>query len=279
MEKLRIFLYQSLMSFSVFSFFSLVLLGSNQVQGAEPIQFVYAAENKEVFPYFIGNGHEIPKNKPGTRIEAIQLLDEKVDQIKITYERLPWKRCLLELESGRVDGLIASFKVERLKYGEYPTKNRKLDESKYSHSLSYCAYSQSNAQYSWNGEKFSNAKGMVFAVPRGYSIIEALKKEGIQVNEVDGIDQAVSMFRLYRVDGIAAPCLTADAEFERQKVDKEQFVKLSPPLVTKNYYLMLSKQFVTKHPKLSTKIWRISNKVAINNYPSIVKKYITVQHN
>ena len=105
------------------------------------------------------------------------------------------------------------------------------------------------------------------------------KKEGIQVNEIDGIDQAVSMFRLYRVDGIAAPCLTADAEFERQKVDKEQFVKLAPPLVTKNYYLMLSKQFVTKHPKLSTKIWRISNKVAINNYPSIVKKYITVQHN
>jgi len=34
-----------------------------------------------------------------------------------------------------------------------------------------------------------------------------------------------------------------------------------------------SKQFVKKHPKLSAKIWRVSNEVAIKHYPSIAKKY------
>ena len=60
------------------------------------------------------NSSRIPEN-PGVAVEMIKLLESKIPNLKITLIRRPWKRCMLILKAGIVEGIFnANFKPERL---------------------------------------------------------------------------------------------------------------------------------------------------------------------
>ncbi len=75
----------------------LVLLFTGIAQ-AQTITFV--CEDKQDFPTIMGNTAEVAETKPGMGVEAIRMLGKKMG-VTIVLKRLPWKRCLNELESGK----------------------------------------------------------------------------------------------------------------------------------------------------------------------------------
>ncbi|MDM8517391.1 hypothetical protein QUF76_14430 [Desulfobacterales bacterium HSG16] len=90
------------------------------------VQMVISYEDKEQPPYYMGNSETILE-KPGVAVEMIQILEKKIDGLKITLRRTPWKRCTFELGTNSVDGIFnASYKKKRLKIGWYPTTDKTL---------------------------------------------------------------------------------------------------------------------------------------------------------
>lgn len=60
------------------------------------------------------------------------------------------------------------------------------------------------------------------------------------------------------------------------KIAPEKFkriVKVTPPIKTKPYYLMLSHQFVKKHPQLAEKIWDTIEIIRESQFDRISAKY------
>ncbi len=45
---------------------------------AEKPEFIFAFEDIEGFPAYLGNGHEIPDENPGIDIEVLRLVEQRV---------------------------------------------------------------------------------------------------------------------------------------------------------------------------------------------------------
>lgn len=92
---------------------------------AQLITFHLAYEDKDSADHTV-SGTAIPQN-PGIMVEMIRLIETRVPNLRITFSRKPWARCLAELESGDVDAIFSSsFKPERMKIGVYPMKDERL---------------------------------------------------------------------------------------------------------------------------------------------------------
>jgi polar amino acid transport system substrate-binding protein len=251
--------------------FFLVLIASSAF-AAEVKEVRFMCENIEQFPVYIGNSDIVDWNKPGAGIECVKMLESKLG-IKVTVERAPWKRVLdVELKNGTIDGAFsASYKKERETLGAYPMKDGKVDKTRRFHSDTYVFYKLKDANFSWDGKKVSNLKGMVGA-PNGYSVIDDLKSLGISVEESNGTPMDFRKLAAGRVGAVAALELTADLLLKKHPDLNKVIVKVATPIVSKDYYVMLSNQFVKSNPALADKIWNALGKMRENEFPKLVKE-------
>lgn len=241
---------------------------------AKPIVFNAYYENREQPPYYLGNSDEIPMN-PGVAVEMIQSLEDKISNFRINLTRAPWKRCKNNLENGSTDGIFnASFKKKRLKIGLYPWKNGKVDPSRRITKLSYSLYRLKNSKFSWNGKGFSSLKGAI-AAPAGFSIVDDLRtKHNASVEEAPATKNTFLMLVNKRVEAAAVQTVTGDFLLaSNQNNFKKSIVKNPIPLVNKDYYLMISKQFQKKHPKLTEEIWNKIEEIRQNKLEKLMIKY------
>lgn len=216
------------------------------------VKFAYQYSSN--YPFQTGDG-VIDWEKPGIAVELFILVDKKLDNVDIEFIRLPWNRGLHELKFGRIDGLFsASFKTERLEFGVYPMKDEAVDESRRNYSNSYSLYKLRSSPVQWDGETFHHLTRAIGAT-RGFSIVDDLKKQKIRVEEANNTLQNFERLLGGRIDGVAALELDADYILETHTEKFSHIEKVEPPIITKPYYLMLSHQFVKKHPELAEKIW------------------------
>ncbi|OMH39104.1 hypothetical protein [Motiliproteus sp. MSK22-1] len=231
-----------------------LLLGSSWALAAESIRFDFCYEDRELLPYYRGNGSEIPEENPGKTIEAVRKLDERVDEVNIHYQRAPWKRCLALLEKGVVSGVIASYKAQREEIGVYPKKNNR-DDLKRAFSLTgYCLFVRQDSNLSWNGKAFIGDLRSNLAVPRGYSITSMLTQHKISFDEVDSTDQALFLLHNQRVSGVVTLCDSGQQALSNNPQYAE-INTIAPPLVVKGGYLLVSKHFYQAHQKIVEKMW------------------------
>ena len=74
---------------------------------------------------------------------------------------------------------------------------------------------------------------------------------------------------------VAALGVTADLLLKKHPELNKVIVKVSPPIVSKEYYVMLSNQFVNSNPALAEKIWNAIGEMRIKEFPKLVKeKYL-----
>lgn len=242
---------------------------------AEVKEVRFMCENVEQFPIHMGNSDSIDWNKPGAGIECVKMLESKVG-IKIKVERAPWKRVLdVELKNGTSDGAFpASYKKEREALGAYPMKGGKVDKTRSLYTDAYYFYKLKDANFSWDGKAVSNLKGMVGA-PYGYSVVDDLKKLGISVEESEETLLDFKKLAAGRVGAVAALELMADFLLKKYPDLNKVIVKVSTPIASKEYYVMLSNQFVKSNPALADKIWNAVGKMRENEFPKLVKdKYL-----
>ncbi len=245
-----------------------------------PLRFVFAYEDRELPPFYMGSGETVPA-APGVYIELIQKLAAAHPALKLELRRMPWKRCLANLRDGEVDALIASYQPERREFGAYPfAASAPLATAQDANSAppaslrlseqTYALYRRRNTALRWDGQQLHVAEGVTGA-PRGYSIVADLRKNGIKVDEIDNTEIALRMLRTGRLAGVATLDVVAAPMLLRDEFSAVE--KLSPPLVTKAYYLMLSHRFVDQHPDLAQSLWQTVVRLREQDAPALYQRY------
>lgn len=215
-----------------------------------PTAMTICHEDDDSYPW-------VMKNSEGLDIKLVKLLEKQLKDVRITTVAVPWKRCLAELQQGKVDGaMAASFKADRLEMGLYPTgADGKPDAALRLHMGSYSMYVAKGADLGWDGSKFSNLKGSI-GIQSGFSIGDFLKKAGAQVD--DGTKSAGDNLKkvvLGRLQGAALLTLEGDHLIATVPELAGKIDKLKPPLEEKPYYVMLSKSLVQKYPAFAKEFW------------------------
>lgn len=236
-----------------------LLLISLQVNASANNEITIAYEDKEQPPYYMGNTTEVLTTNPGAAVEIVKMLEKRIPGLKITFVRYPWKRCLASLGNNTVDGIFnSSYKEERLEIGWYPTIDKKHkgkpDIRRRLCTITYSLYTLKGVSTGWDGNKFNNFNGKITA-PLGYSIIDDLKKMGVDVEEAPSTTNNLDKIINKRVEATALQDVTADSIIKKQKNKYTDIVKIAPALSNKHYYLMLSKKFVDQNPALAQMIW------------------------
>ena len=250
-----------------------LLVGVLNLGVAQTKVFTFVCEDKEDFPGVMGNSPAILPNNPGAGIEALRLVASRLG-IEIKFVRMPWTRALeFELKNGTVDGLFtASYKKERETFGLYPMKAGVIDDSKALYSSNYVFYKLKSSKIEWDGKTLTGLLGNIGA-PRGYSIVGDLQKLGYTMEESDGTLTDFKKMDANRMEIAAELELTGDLFLERNPYLAQKIIKLSPPIVMKPYYVMLSKQFVAANPELAVKIWDSIGDMR-SEYIKIAAKYL-----
>lgn len=218
----------------------------------EPVRIVFDVFSNP--PLICGSGTEIDPVKPGLTIELLHMASEQAN-IPITLSRTPWQRGLYLIQTGQTDAIFASSYVEsRTRYGVYPMKNGHPDPSRKLFSQSYRLYVRAGSGIGWDGKTLTNLHGPVGATP-GYAVVPVLRAMGVSVDEEPN--------HLDNLRKLLAGHLAAYAELENHirpilQANPAEFgsiVELSPPVLTKPYYLMFSKIFYTRSPEIAERIW------------------------
>lgn len=257
----------------LFVFFSLI---SSHIIA---VTLTFAYENKPQPPYYIGNTNRHAQIKPGVAVEMLQMLSQRIEGLEVKFERMPWKRALYSLKTNRVDGIFnASYKKERLVFGWYPTLNFRhdgpIDTNRRITTISYSLYQHKASQIQWHGE-WQVLKGELVGAPLGYSIVSDLQKQGIQVEESDSTQSNLRMLITKRLKVVALQTVTGDSALneDENKARYALIEKLTPPLISKPYYLMLSSRLVADHPLLAQRIWNEIKWIREEHMPSLLQAY------
>ncbi len=252
----------------------IVLCGLPYSLMAAPVEMIVAYENKEQ-PFYYHGTTEVP-SEPGVTVEMVMLLEEKIPGLKISFGRHPWKRCQVLLQNGKVDGIFkASFKPERLKIGAFPMENGKVDPSRRIAMMANSLYKHKDSAIDWDGETFINLDdNSRIGAPRGYFIVSVLRDKGVTVEEADTSLGNLKKLTAGRLAAVALQDVTGDMLLNRHPELFKDIVKMQPPLTAKPQYLMLSHQFVKKHPELAEKIWDTIAEIRENEFNRIAIKYI-----
>lgn len=236
-----------------------------------PILFVY--EEKSNPPYSTGDGQTVPLEKPGINIEVLKGLEKKLN-IRIRFERYNWKRCLKMLESNEADAIFeASFKPERMSIGVYPMKNSEPDAAKRLMSNSYALYKMKNSPVQWDGKQFKYLTKPIGAAA-SYSIVGDLKEMGVNVVESYTQLDAFKILIKERLDGVADLETMADLILKNNPEEFKDIIKVSPPIRTKDYYLMFSHRFAQNTPRVMNDIWNELQRIRESGeYDKIAAQY------
>lgn len=209
---------------------------------------------------------------PGVNVELYQQIAQRLD-FKIEWIRAPFKRCLVLLKQGKADILnAASFKPERMEYGLYPMKNRVIDEARRLKYDSYMAYTPADSTVYWNGESFVNLTDKRVLIEIGASIESKLYELGMKVQTMATMESAFSMLEKNRVSLVVTNISNG------YKYGGPKIRELEQPIVTKPYYLMVSRQFNQKRPSLVKQIWYVSGLLQKQQYQRVLNRYKPMNH-
>lgn len=227
---------------------------------------IFAYQDSDNFPYQIGSGSQVPNNNPGIAVEQIQQMAEQLG-LTIKLIRVPWKRGLKLLQQGEVDGLFsASYKKERILYGLYPTAaNGRVDNQKRSYANAYTLFTHKNHPIRWDGKHFNSQTYRLYA-PLGFSIVDDLRQKGMQVEETRSILVKLKQINQGRGDGIVLLSHSGFGFLNRYADELKNLKAVQPDIVRKDYYLMLSHQYVAERPKQAEQIWQQMAKIRHSDY-------------
>lgn len=215
---------------------------------AEPVRLCY--EDVVVFPWITGE-------KQGLALTELLYIEKKLN-LRFKYTRLPWKRCMLEAQSGKVDALIAaSFTKERTRWGVYPTKpNGQLDSNLKLHSDRYIVYVRDDSPIRWEKGKFTNIGSNQVGVQLGYSVGEDLKEAGYSVYSTSSTAAELFEALQKKIVNVAVLQHMPSLKALNEKPFLNQGISLMPePFKEMDQYLLFTKRFYNQHPEICHKIW------------------------
>ena len=240
----------------------------------DALTLTWVTDNTPGGHYIVGGGEDFRPDLPGAEIELYRLVAHRLG-FEVRFRRMPWKQCLFQVQTNRVDGVFpASYKPARQKIGVYPMRDGAVDLERKTRDTAYYLYTLRSSGLSWDGRAFSGQKGVI-AAPAGWAVVEDLRSQGVEVKEVPVHAASPDMLVLKRVQGFLCLDTVFDTYLQGDPVKYREVVKIQPPLLETPYYLLLSRGFVQAHPELAQEIWdtiRVVRQSA--EYEAILSKYL-----
>jgi polar amino acid transport system substrate-binding protein len=221
----------------------LLALASASPAHAETINLCY--EKRDAYPWRTVDGR-------GLDFDMLKHVEQKLG-LKFKVTGLPWKRCLAKLQANEMHGAFSvSFARDRVAVGAYPG-GAKVDESKRMHYGSYVVVRKKGSKVSWDGRRFTNLSGPV-VYQLGYSVADRLQDLKVPTLEMNKsvIDIANGLIEGWVP---AAAVFSSDIAPLMDTPIGAKLEILSPPLVEKPYFLMLSHALVKARPDFAAKLW------------------------
>lgn len=229
-------------------------------------------ETKANPPRYFGEGTAIDAARPGLTIELLRLAEARAG-VRFELSRHPWARSIYLMETNQVDGLFhASYVADRERFAVYPMRDGKPDPSRSLFTQSYYLYARSGTPPAWNGETLT-ASGPV-GTTRGYSVARRLESLGVRVVEENDVPNSLRKVLAGRLAAYAELENMAAAVIAAHPEELRDIVKLSPPLRTEPYYLVFSRGFAAREPRLAERIWgAIQETMRSPEYRALLAKY------
>lgn len=203
-------------------------------------------------PYKRGD-ESLPDSRPGLVVELLQLAAANCD-VRLQFKLLPGVRMLKELESSELDSAaLLSYTAERAAYALYPMQNGKPVEAQRLATLSYVLYVRPDHQLQWDGHTLQGLMRKV-GTNLGWSINNDLDKLGIPAEPAKSVEQNFMKLQAGRIDAYATHELLGDSYLSIH--NDMNLTKLQPPVVSKAYYLIFSRQFAGRYPAVSKCMWQ-----------------------
>ena len=225
--------------------------GSSTI-AAEPVRILFDVfENP---PLIDGNGTEIDPIKPGLTIEMLRMASERAN-VAIELSRTPWERGLYLIQTGQADAIFASSYVEdRLPYGVYPMRDGHPDTRRKLFDQSYRLYIRTGSGIGWDGKTLTNLHAPVGATT-GYAVVPVLRAMGLEVVEEPSHLANLRKLVARRIDAYAELDTHVRPLLRSNPAEFGGIIELSPPVLTKPYYLMFSKIFYDRASEIAERIW------------------------
>ncbi|PID42631.1 MAG: amino acid ABC transporter substrate-binding protein [Proteobacteria bacterium] len=158
------------------------------------------------------------------------------------FKALPWKRCLKAAETGKMDGIAtASYKDARARFLHYPADAKEAGKSPNRvMQVEYIVVTTADSSYQFGG----NVKTLPAPVlaPRGYSIADDLKKQGVRVDDSATGDEKNIKKLLRKGKGSVVTIPEVVNVLSRKDAYKGKLHIGDTPIESKSYYLPVSKK-------------------------------------
>lgn len=222
--------------------------------------------DSDLFPLWRGPTEE-DRELPGINIDLINSI-ARATSLDLVWIRAPFQRCLVLLQQGEADILnAASYRQSREVFGRYPKSNGLLDVSKRLKYDTYNLFVYENSNITWDGKSFNNLGLQPVAIEIGASIESTLHDLGVVTRPVAGAQSAFMMLQRKRVAAVATNINNG------LKFASDEVKSLTPALVEKPYFLVISHHFYRQNPELSERIWEQSAEVQLAEYDFILSQY------
>lgn len=172
-------------------------------------------------------------------------------QYEFIIDRLPWRRCIAQVESGTYDGAIGmGWNDERNAKYYFPEAGNGAPNVYFRiRNVNYPIYVHTSSELSWDGKQFSHVKLGIVA-PKGYLVEHKLKELNVLLKTDVGVLPWLSLLKNRRVDGVVITESIGDSAV-REDGDND-IRKLEPLFYQQPVFLAFS----LKQQKLSSEQMR-----------------------
>ncbi|MBB5204922.1 polar amino acid transport system substrate-binding protein [Inhella inkyongensis] len=191
----------------------------------------------------------------GLEFEFLELLATRGWDLQ--WRLRPWKRCMVEAQSGQVDLVMgASHTAERAQVLRYPMTGDQPDAARAVRSDQYQLVVRASQAARWDGERLLLEGPQRMAVQLGFSSVKLAQALGFEPEERARTTQGVLEHLLRGQVPVALLLHTELQQFWRDEPGLAARLRLlDPPLAPRPYFLAASWQLSARDPALLNKLW------------------------
>jgi polar amino acid transport system substrate-binding protein len=198
-------------------------------------------------------------------------------ELDMNIQYIPWKRCLRDVELGDIDGAFALVHTsKRDSQFSYPKDlDNQLDRSKRIWTVKYPVFVPNESKLDWDGVNF-NQSDILLSAPFGFVAYEKLKEVGVLSEGYLDKVRALELVNSARLDGYVVEQSIGENLLREMQLT-EKFKTLETPFLSTDWYLVLSNDYVEKHPEKATRLWDLLEQVREEFGEALYKKNMTVE--
>lgn len=237
-----------------------------------PAEMRFCYENQDYLPFIrhVRSGVVSPGNN-GALPDLIIKTTRKMG-LKAQFISKPWKRCIVLLEAGEVDGIFAAiWQPERDAWGAFPKHEGQPDSRYHLWQVDYKIYAHIESGLSWNGEHFNGVASGVSA-PLGYVAEKRLRQQGVLSRSNYLPAEGLNLVAKNRLDGYVLESSIGDYLIQHLGL-QDQVRALGRPFFSAEWYLPLSHHWVKQYPDTSRQFWKILAEIREQEGEQIKARY------